>query len=399
MRRPTVIVLIVLAVLAASCSDDGDSAPALPIDDSAEVDTPGPEPEPEADPDPDPEPEPVERDFSAISPIVQAFVDARGLNGAGLIVVDREDGVIHQDYWGEFSEDRISLIASSSKMIVAGVLLHLHDDGLLDIDLPVAESVEWGSGNPDITPAQLLSNSSGLVGLGPNFGYAPYLCQFSPNGTLTECGESIFTTTADDEDVIPPDTEFRYGGAQWQVAGAVAEAVSGQSWEELIEEIYIEPCGLEALGFNNHFLQFGVALGYPLDFNADPSTLMEVENPNMEGGGYATTGDYAKLLLMHLRDGVCGETQVLSVESLDRLHGDRIAEVYGSEADNNPGYGMGWWVDRETGIISDGGAFGSVPWLDLEDRYGAYLVIEESSDLGRALADQLYGPIEAAVLG
>ena len=50
-------------------------------------------------------------------------------------------------------------------MITAGVLLHLADDGLLDIDAPVAEAVEWGAGNPDVTVAQLLSNSSGLVGL------------------------------------------------------------------------------------------------------------------------------------------------------------------------------------------------------------------------------------------
>ena len=104
-------------------------------------------------------------DFSAVSPIVQAFVDEHGLNGAGLIVVDRDDGVVHEDYWGEFSADRISLVASSSKMITAGVLLHLADEGLLDMDAPVAAAVDWGAGNPTITPAQLVSSSSGLVGL------------------------------------------------------------------------------------------------------------------------------------------------------------------------------------------------------------------------------------------
>ena len=36
----------------------------------------------------------------------------QGLNGAGLIVVDEEDGVVHEEYWGEFEADRISLIAS-----------------------------------------------------------------------------------------------------------------------------------------------------------------------------------------------------------------------------------------------------------------------------------------------
>jgi CubicO group peptidase (beta-lactamase class C family) len=96
----------------------------------------------------------------------------------GLVIVDADDGVVHEEYWGEFGPDRISLVASSSKMITAGVLLRLQDDGLLDIDAPVADVVGW-AGDPAITTAQLLSNSSGLVGLGPNLAYPPYLCQFN----------------------------------------------------------------------------------------------------------------------------------------------------------------------------------------------------------------------------
>src|SRR5215218_9651188 len=140
-------------------------------------------------------------DFSAIGPIVQNFVDQRGLNGAGLVVVDRDDGVVHEQYWGAFGPDRISLIASSSKMITAGVLLRLQDEGLLDMDAPVAAVAPWGAANPTITSAQLLSNSSGLVGLLPNPGYGPYVCQYLPAGTLQDCAESIFTTAGDDADI------------------------------------------------------------------------------------------------------------------------------------------------------------------------------------------------------
>ena len=91
----------------------------------------------------------AEYDFSGVSPIVERFIDERGLNGAGLIVVDRDDGIVDEEYWGEFGPDRVSLIASSSKMITAGVLLRLQDDGLLDIDAPVAAVVDWGAREPD----------------------------------------------------------------------------------------------------------------------------------------------------------------------------------------------------------------------------------------------------------
>jgi CubicO group peptidase (beta-lactamase class C family) len=346
----------------------------------------------------------LDYDFSAVSPIVGSFVDERGLNGAGLIVVDREDGVVYEEYWGEFDADRISLIASSSKMISAGVLLRLQDQGLLDINAPVAEAVEWGRGNPTITPAQLLSNSSGLVGLLPDYMYASYECQWQISGSLQECAAAIFTTSGDDADVVAPDTEFRYGGAQWQVAGGVAEAVSGTSWDQLVRETYIEPCDLETLGFNNHWLQVPPdGVHHPTAFDSDPSTLTATLNPNVEAGAYITTGDYAKLLLMHLRGGRCGDTQVLSQEALGQMHTDRIGAAYDGSATialqpmPNMGYGMGWWIHRESGRRVDPGAYGATAWLDLEGGYGAYLVLESNMATGAELATQLYGPVEDAV--
>jgi len=338
-------------------------------------------------------------DFSAISPIIQKFIDDNGLNGAGLVVVQKDQGVVDEEYWGVFDGERRSLIASASKMIVAGVLLRLQDDGLLDINAPVADVVDWGSAHPTVTPAELLSNSSGLVGLLPNPTYAPYLCQYIATGDLQSCAKSIFTSPDDDSDVIPPDTEFRYGGAQWQVAGAVAEAASGKSWSELIDEIYVKPCGVDSLAFNNHFTQLAPSgFDYPVDFDAEPSKLAATDNPNMEGGAYITPGDYAKLLLMHLRGGKCGDTQVLSQDALDTMHGDRILEAYSGNAGGvDTGYGMGWWVHRDTGLITDNGAYGTVPWLDPAGGFGAYLVLESNSALGGRLVALLFDPVAAAV--
>ncbi|WP_148288551.1 serine hydrolase domain-containing protein [Ilumatobacter nonamiensis] len=434
-RRRPLVLAVAAGLLVASCaSSDGDGSDAVPdsgavatdpgpdtepaasgtdaveIDDSAaatsepadtEPTTSEPEPSdpPASDPptDDDDEDDDVD-DFSAIDPIVSAFVAERGLNGAGLVVVDEDDGIIHEEYWGEFGPDRISLIASSSKMLTAGVLMRLADDGLLDMDAPVAAVAEWGAGNPDVTPAQLVSNSSGLVGLLPEPAYAPYICQYLAVGTLQDCAATIFTTADDDADVVAPDTEFRYGGAQWQVAGAVAEVASGKSWAELVDEIYVQPCDVDSLAYNNHFGQIGSGgFDYPVEFASDPSTLAPTDNPNMEGGVYITAPDYAELLLMQLRDGECAGGQVLSEEAVDRMHADRIAEAYDGSAGDDTGYGMGWWVDRESGRISDGGAYGSVPWLDLDEEYGAYLVVEADSGTGNELAALLYEPVAAAV--
>ena len=55
----------------------------------------------------------------------------------------------------------------------------------------------------------------------------------------------------------------------------------------LIDEIYVGPCDLDVLAYNNPFVQLGVAgFDYPVAFNGDPDTLADTANPNIEGGAY-----------------------------------------------------------------------------------------------------------------
>lgn len=346
------------------------------------------------------DPAAVEAIEEQIVRVIDSFVNVEDLNGATLIVVDA-DGELFEHSIGQIDPGRISLIASASKQITAGVLLHLEDQGLLDLDAPVADSVEWGDAHPAINVTHLLSNSSGLPGLVDDPTFAPYFCQYLAVGTLQDCAEQIFTTDEDDELVEAPDTRFRYGGGQWQVAGAVAEAVSGKPWAELIEEIYVDPCGLDVLGYNNHYAQLFSDDGpfsYPVDFDGDPQNLAPTDNPNMEGGAYITPRDYARLLQMHLSDGRCGDIQVISPEALDRMRTDRVGPMYGGTdirggaelTTGLEGYGLGWWVDGSNpAYVENAGAFGAVPWLDLDRGYGAYLALESTARRGRTLAAQL----------
>ena len=341
-------------------------------------------------------------DFSTIGPIVAEFVGQRGLEGAGLVVVDAEarasalgDGIVHEEYWGGFDANRVSLIASASKPITTIVLLQLAEQGLLDLDAPIADLTGWDVPAP-ITPAQLLSNSSGLVGIFRDEDHEPYRCQNRAEGTLLDCGRAIATTREDAADVLPPDTVFDYGGGQWHVAGAVAEAVSGRSWAFLVADGVARPCGLASLTFTNPWIDDGSGGGYPHALAADPPAT---SNPNVEGGARSTARDYAQILLLHLRGGLCGTERVLRQESIDRMLADRIAEVYGGDAyEPDRGYGLGGWIDRTTGRRTAEGAWGAWPWLDVDGRHGAYLVIEADTLTGRDLVERLYDPIANAVL-
>jgi CubicO group peptidase (beta-lactamase class C family) len=116
----------------------------------------------------------------------------------------------------------------------------------------------------------------------------------------------------------------------------------------------------------------------------------------MEGGAYVTAPDYARLLLMHLRDGRCDDERVVSADAIERMHADRIGDAYGGSV-GSLGYGMGWWVDRTTGRLVDPGAYGAYPWLDLDDGHGAYLVVEADNRTGTDLAELLFAPVADAI--
>ena len=195
---------LVLAVSLSGCSDDGDASAGTTTTTSAS-DGAG-----------------ATLDFTEVDDAVDEFVTAEELNGAALVVVDREDGIVHEHYAGEFGPDRVSLIASSSKMLTAGVLMRLDDEGLLDVDAPVADAVDWGTANPEITPAQLVSNSSGLVGLVDDPTFAPYICQYVAAGDRIH----VMLTDIDEErNELTFSLRDAQGAAYQQVKAAVPDGM------------------------------------------------------------------------------------------------------------------------------------------------------------------------------
>ena len=341
-----------------------------------------------------------EYDFSAVAPIIEAFIAENGLNGAGLVVVEEDEGIVYEQYFGEFGADRSSLVASASKMVTAGVLVRLADEGLLDLDEPIADYVDWAEGhNPEITVAQLLSSSSGLVGLGPNPGYGPYVCQFVPDEEIEECAAAA---------CADPGRRRRHRGARHRVPlrrGAVADRrvpwprpSRASRGSELLEETYVEPCGVESLGYSNHWTCSERA--------GSPTRPSSTATSACSRGPRTRTWRAGPHRAARLRRAAAHaparrpvrRTQVLEPESVERMHTDRISEAYGGAAMPGSGYGLGWWVPRDdSGRINDPGAYGAVPWLDLDGGFGAYLVLEANAGLGVSLAAQLYEPVEDAI--
>ncbi|RLB36968.1 MAG: hypothetical protein DRH30_14050 [Deltaproteobacteria bacterium] len=331
-------------------------------------------------------------DFSAVDEAVADFMaDHPEVEGVTLAIVRGGEGQIYEKGYPDFDRDRISLIASTGKVLSAGVILALVDDGLLELDRPIAEYLGWGDYHSAVTMRQILSMMSGLP---PSFWISDvcysFPCECDPATSIQECGRTVFQ---DESMSIPPGEEFRY--TRWQLAGAVAEIVSNMSWAELVRQKLVAPCGLPNTGYRRLFPE------YPEVFDGDPANVPETENPGIGGGAYSTVNDYSKVLLMHLRDGLCGQERVLSPEMLQAMQEDLVPEgvVMPSWRPEAINYGMGWWkYEDEPGLLIDSGAYGARAVLHPEEDWGAIMIIETTTDEGHELFKRLVPVIRAALI-
>ncbi len=318
------------------------------------------------------------------------FVAAEtGFDGGSMIIVDKEFGVVHKSVFGDHSEDTVVLLASTSKVPTVMLLLALaEDDANVDFEIgaPIANYLPWqGVWDEAITTEHLVSNRSGIPG-GLNMRsnpawYFPHICQYESSGTLLACGEKLYTTPLKNFPLVPSDSAFDYGGSQWQIAGAVAETVGETKWNQLWDHYIGQPCGLEVFRYGNFMFS-------PQSWDGNMTSLIGLDNPNMEGGAISNLDDYAELIAMHLNNGYCGDNEVLSSESLRSMRDVRsapntlgeISLLYGDDL----GYGMGWITIHEEGDVAptlffDPGLWGSVAWIDIKREYGGVVLFDNYS--------------------
>jgi CubicO group peptidase (beta-lactamase class C family) len=272
------------------------------------------------------------------------------------------------------------------------VILALADEGLVDMDRPVAEYLDWGDYRPGVTLGNILSMMSGIPGISGSASW-PFPCRDDPSTTLQDCAKEVLQ---DETRSISPGEEFRYSGPAWQIPGAVAEIVTGRSWAELVQQKLAWPCGLTTTGFWNRG-----GGGYPSDFNGDPGSLPHTDNPSLGGGAYTTVNDYSKVLLIHLHGGLCGNVRVLSESSVAAMQEDLVPEgvampLWALGAVN---YGMGWWKwGNEPNLLTDPGAFGAQAYLDPVEGWGAIVILEAGSNGAEALLRATLVPAIRSVL-
>ena len=247
---------------------------------------------------------------------------------------------------GDYQPDTETESASTSKLVTATVVLWYAERNLINLqDTPQTYLPYWPTtGNAsEITLGQLLSFTSGLNN-------APD-CINNPFTQFAECVEQIPGLNPSPPE---PGTQFYYGSAHMQVAGAMlVAALDDEDWHAVFNRFKSETQLFQTSRY------------------AKPSTA----NPRLAGGMIWTAEEYVAFLKA-LSGG-----QVLNQNSMSLLLADRLtnAEIVNSPSRSSYQedwhYGYGVWLECAASTFnctapfrySSPGAWGAYPFWDSGD--------------------------------
>ena len=301
---------------------------------------------------------------------MQSLTPAPAADGASLSI-SRSGRLLFERTYGATTLETVVPIASATKWLSGAVIMSLVDDGSLDLDAPLSTYLpEFVGLSGTTTVRQLFSHTSGMEGRSRLLAINSI--------TLEECVRQIAA--------IPlratPGTDFFYGGVSMQVAGRVAEVVSGLPWETLFQQRIAVPLGMTDTDYQG--------------LNA-PTT-----NPRIAGGAQSSLRDYANFVEMIENRGWFRGTRVLTVRSVETMLSDQTGGVPVTYAPPTApgflGYGIGCWVERaaadgSTLEATSPGAFGFTGFVDRErGTHGVFL-----TDSSNAAVDPTVDQIRAEV--
>ena len=305
-------------------------------------------------------------DFTPLDSIVTSWMNKGYYPGASICVV-RDDSVIFQKNYKNFTPDTKVYVASAGKWVAAAVIGAVVDCTELDWNDSVKKWIPEFKNDIKgmITLRQLLSHTSGI---------RPYLPE--PRVDNYNHLDSAVMEILPLDTVFTPGTRFEYGGLAMQIAGRMAEKAMNKEFEELFQELIARPLRMK----NSHFTPVNTDGGHA---------------PMLGGGLCTTLHDYMRFLDMIYHNGVFEEKQILKPETIHEMQADQVgnAEVHPGEyveralKKHHTGiYGLGEWrelIDKATGEayqISSPGWAGAYPWINKQDRvYGFFIAHVQGS--------------------
>jgi CubicO group peptidase (beta-lactamase class C family) len=346
---------------------------------------------------------------------MQRFVDEGQHAGLATLLV-RNGRIVDWRTWGyrdvdrqlPMEKDTIVRIYSMSKIITSVAVMALHEEGRNKLDDPVArylpalkamKVLDGGTARaPVLVPArapitikQLLTHTSGFI----------YAFGNGPLDEIYQRGDPFQSSSLDEfvtrVSKLPlshePGTRFRYGISS-DILGAVVEKVSGQKFDEFVEERICRPLKMRDTGFDVPAEKMGRLATVYTHGKAGRSGTASTSGGNGNGSGaaqarfvrsepvassypekgrgfaaggsgmFSTIGDYARFAQMLLNGGELDGVRILgrkTVELMTANHLNHLSKVTHGSSDSE-GFGLGVAVRVDLAKGNELGSLGQFGW-------------------------------------
>ncbi len=338
---------------------------------------------------------------------VQEELSASGVPGItyGAVI----DGEIRAAQWGEVEKGSNTpvtaqtgfLTGSVTKSFTALAIMQLVEAGDVALDAPVSTYLDiFADGAPQaaITVRQLLSHTSGYSTLQGNMAHEGLELSDAP---LAQRAQDIAALTP----AHLPGDQWEYSNANYVLAGRVIETVSALSYADYITQNVLVPAGM-----TNSFVNTGPRdprlaighkpwLGSKRAIKADDTGTDDADVSGgraralayaPQGGLVSTGGDLALYLAMMMN----GEDDLITAQAKKLMM--RPAN------DASPYYGLGWFLDPETGLVYHSGnspGFEALASMIPAQRKGAANMVNAASGIGFGETGYLRSGVNAIALG
>lgn len=242
-------------------------------------------------------------------------------------------GVKNNETKEPVNDKTLFMIASSSKPVTATAIMHLADQGQINIDEDINTYLPFEIRNPNfpgdkITPRMLLSHTSSLNDdwdtLDPLYttkegGDSPILLKEFVPGYFLEGGKYYNKST--NFHSKKPGKHWDYCNMGYVILGYIIQEVTGKPFEKYMNDEFFEPLGMnDSYWFLRDIPHDNIARPHEPVKKGSPEVLPHYGYPDFPDGQLRTTvTDYARFLEVFLNDGKANGIQFLQPETVEEF--------------------------------------------------------------------------------
>lgn len=328
-----------------------------------------------------------------LSDYAQRLTNFAPMPGGVIVIADR-NGVSAQRAFGRAdlerdlptSNDHLFEIGSISKVFTSLLVNQLVDDGVLSLDEPITDVLDWvdlGSDHPPVTVSQLLSHTAGLV-----VGADSVPDELAQLWSLRQRANNR-----------EPAGLFHYSNVGFMLLGQAVSTRTKTSFPELVTRRLLEPMGMSGSAARiTHDIRPSMAVGYAPARDDRPwgpgdplAPAVWFETATGDGNIAAPGADMARLVMLLLNRGAVDGVDVVTPQAVARMatptaHGGEPTERFpGLSPVEESTYGLGINVERvgaNTLVTHGGGMVGYSTFflVDLTAGFGVVVLTNANGD-------------------